>query len=77
MITVLLFARLQDSIGQGQLTYPIAPITLKELLKNLSEQYPQGTFSGVMASVNQRYAEPDDVIQSGDVVALLPAIGGG
>lgn len=77
MITVLLFAGLQESIGQDRLTYSDAPITVRELLKNLSEQYPESPFSGVMASVNQRYAGPDDFIQSGDVVALLPAISGG
>lgn len=77
MITVLLFAGLQDSIGQAKLTYPCAPITVGELLQDLSEQYPESRFTGVMASINQRFAGSGDLIESGDVVALLPAISGG
>jgi molybdopterin synthase sulfur carrier subunit len=30
-----------------------------------------------MVAVNEEYAEPDDVIKSGDTVALIPPVSGG
>lgn len=77
MITVLLFAGLQESVGKSQITYPHSSIKVRELLQSLTEQYPTARFQGVMVAVDEQYAYPEDVIVSGNVVALLPPVGGG
>lgn len=77
MITVLLFAGLRESVGQAQITYPHAPVTVGELIRNLAEQYREARFQGVMAAVGDRYAGPDELIAPGSVVALFPPISGG
>lgn len=77
MINVLLFAGLQESIGQSQITYPHAPIKVRELIENLSIKYGEPRFKGAMVAVNGKVASQEDLINRGNVVALLPPIGGG
>lgn len=77
MITVLLFASLKEAIGQSRITFAHAPVKVSELLDSLSEQYREANFKGVMVAVNEKYANPHDWVDSGNIVALMPPISGG
>lgn len=77
MITVLLFAHLQEEFGANELKIDGEHMTVAEL-KHLIEQKYQVTISEqMMVAVNEEYANEDDNIQTGDVVALIPPVSGG
>lgn len=77
MITVLLFAHLQDEIGQRELKLAIKEITVKDLKQTLTESYHLSQMETTMVAVNEEYALDHDVIRAGDVVALIPPVSGG
>ncbi|AWI11111.1 molybdopterin converting factor subunit 1 [Caldibacillus thermoamylovorans] len=77
MITVLLFAHLQDEIGQRELKLAIKEITVKDLKQTLTESYHLSQMETTMVAVNEEYALDYDVIRAGDVVALIPPVSGG
>ena len=80
-ISILLFAGLADRIGTATLTFnvPGLPLTAGELKSPLSEAYPdaQSQISTAFVAVNQEYAPSEQLIQSGDEVALIPPVSGG
>lgn len=76
MINVLCFAHLKEKIGQEQLELTHNELTVKELLRELRENHSIETDSFIVA-VNEEYADLDDVIKSGDTVALIPPVSGG
>ncbi|KMY54259.1 molybdenum cofactor biosynthesis protein MoaD [Bacillus sp. FJAT-27231] len=76
MINVLCFAHLKEQVGQEQLELAHDELTVKELLQELHEQHSIDTDSLIVA-VNEEYADVDDVIKSGDTVALIPPVSGG
>lgn len=80
-ISILLFAGLADRIGTASLTFnvPGFPLTAGELKLLLSGAYPdvQSQISTAFVAVNQEYALSDQLIQSGDEVALIPPVSGG
>ena len=77
MITVLLFAQLQDSIGKKRIEMEASNISISELKEKLKSTYNLPQIDYVMISVNEEYALPDDMLSSGDVVALIPPVSGG
>ncbi|WP_026905894.1 MoaD/ThiS family protein [Paucisalibacillus globulus] len=77
MITVLLFAQLQDSIGKEQIEMEASNISISELKERLKSTYNLPQIDHVMISVNEEYALPGDMLSSGDVVALIPPVSGG
>ncbi|PPA70711.1 molybdopterin converting factor subunit 1 [Jeotgalibacillus proteolyticus] len=76
MITVQCFAHLREQLGQDQITVEKEKLTVKELLKELTDQYAIQTDS-LMVAVNEEYAEPEDSVTKGDRVALIPPVSGG
>ncbi|EGG31309.1 molybdopterin converting factor subunit 1 [Paenibacillus sp. HGF5] len=80
-ISILLFAGLADRIGTASLAFgvPALPLTTGDLKLLLSEAYPdaQSQIATAFVAVNQEYALPDQLIQSGDEVALIPPVSGG
>ena len=77
MITVLLFAQLQESTGKEKIEVEASNISVSELKEKLKSIYNLSQIDHVMTAVNEEYAFPDDILSSGDVVALIPPVSGG
>lgn len=76
MIDILLFAHLQEVVGEAKLTWSELPITVGELKQKLSEKYKL-SLQAVMIAVNEEYAEDTVELKAGDVIALIPPVSGG
>ncbi|KIL51901.1 molybdopterin converting factor subunit 1 [Jeotgalibacillus soli] len=76
MINIKVFAHLREKLGGEQLTVDHTEITVKELLQELAEKYSIKTDS-IMVAINEEYADSEDLVQSGDTVALIPPVSGG
>ncbi|MCR8850927.1 molybdopterin converting factor subunit 1 [Rossellomorea sp. SC111] len=77
MIKVFLFAHLQERAGRQEVTIDQGELTVKELKERLMDDYHLPSLDGVMVAVNEQYSVEDEVISSGDVVALIPPVSGG
>lgn len=77
MIKILLFAQLQEDIGQSTLLLDANVWTVKQVKEHLQRQYPQVMLQVVMTAVNEEYAFDDDVVKEGDTIAFLPPVSGG
>ncbi|KFN03902.1 molybdopterin converting factor subunit 1 [Bacillus clarus] len=77
MIEVLLFAHLQEEISKPALQIDCEKITVAELKDILVKEYNVAISNQIMIAVNEEYANEDDIIQTGDVVAMIPPVSGG
>lgn len=77
MIRVLLFAHLQEEAGTSELQIEKENITVAELKGIVATEYNVPVLAPIMVAINEEYANEDDTIQSGDVVALIPPVSGG
>ncbi|BCB02484.1 molybdopterin converting factor subunit 1 [Bacillus sp. KH172YL63] len=77
MITVLLFAHLQEEAGTDKLSLPMDGVTIEELKAELQNTHHLTRLDAVMAAINEEYAGNEDTVQSGDTVALIPPVSGG
>ena len=77
MIKILLFAQLQEDIGQSTLVLEANDLTVKQVKEHLQQQYPQVTLQAVMTAVNEEYAFDADIVKEGDTIAFLPPVSGG
>jgi len=77
MIKVLLFAQLQEEIGQSTLFLEANDWTVKQVKEHLQQAYPQATLQASMTAVNEEYAFDDDIVKEGDTIAFLPPVSGG
>ena len=78
MIKILLFAQLQEDIGQSTILLDDANgWTVKQVKDYLVEQYPQATLQAVMTAINEEYAFDHDTVKDGDTIAFLPPVSGG
>ncbi len=77
MIRVLLFAYLQEEAGTSELQIEKENITIAELKDVVAKEYNVPMTASIMVAINEEYANEDDTIQSGDVVALIPPVSGG
>ena len=80
-VRVLLFAALQDAVGESELTVPLAPeaATSTALLNALVDAHPAiGPHRPTLRlAVNQRYVRGDVPLADGDEVALITPVSGG
>jgi molybdopterin synthase catalytic subunit len=79
-ITVKLFATLRQEAGWSQRELDLAEgATLGDLMTYLEQTHPEVRLAGrpVYAAVNQSYAQPDQRLAAGDVVAIFPPVSGG
>lgn len=76
MINILLFAHLQEAIGEAKLTWSELPISVGDLKQKLAEKYNL-SLQSVMVAVNEEYADDDIVLKAEDTVALIPPVSGG
>ncbi|MFI8708381.1 molybdopterin converting factor subunit 1 [Bacillus sp. NPDC077411] len=77
MITVLLFSHLQEEAGTQQLQIDVQNLTVAELKELVMKDYNVFLSQHIMVAINEEYANEDDMIQDGDVVALIPPVSGG
>ncbi|MCU5407548.1 molybdopterin converting factor subunit 1 [Bacillus cereus] len=77
MIEVLLFAHLQEEVSKLALHIGCENITVAELKEVLITKYNVAISSEIMVAINEEYANEDDIIQTGDVIAMIPPVSGG
>jgi len=77
MIRVLLFANLQEEAGRSELQIEKENITVAQLKDVVANEYNVPVSEPIMVAINEEYANEDDRVQSGDVVALIPPVSGG
>ncbi|AFU12771.1 MULTISPECIES: molybdopterin converting factor subunit 1 [Bacillus] len=77
MIEVLLFAHLQEEASKSVLQIDCENISVSELKEVLIKKYNVAISNEIMVAVNEEYANEDDIIQTGDVVAMIPPVSGG
>ncbi|MFD5263428.1 molybdopterin converting factor subunit 1 [Bacillus wiedmannii] len=77
MIEVLLFAHLQEEASKPSLHIDYENITAAELKEVLITKYNVAISSEIMVAINEEYANEDDIIQTGDVIAMIPPVSGG
>ena len=87
-VKVKVFASLREALGRGELVVELGGGSrLLDLLKELVERWPEAfspalrggrPVEGYSVMVNRRRVEDLDVeLRDGDVVAILPPLGGG
>lgn len=79
-IKVKLFALVRQLVGRSELELELPDgATVADLQSRLQAEFPQLHLGngGVLLAVNLRYARPDQVLQEGNEVALIPPVGGG
>ncbi|MDM5193392.1 molybdopterin converting factor subunit 1 [Bacillus hominis] len=77
MIEVLLFAHLQEEVSKPALQIDCEKITVAELKDVLIKKYNVAISKEIMVAINEEYANEDDIVQTGDVVAMIPPVSGG
>ncbi|WP_100402812.1 molybdopterin converting factor subunit 1 [Bacillus sp. FJAT-42315] len=77
MITVLLFAHLQEEIGESQLTIEALEMTVSQVKKWIEERYQVSSLHQVMAAVNENFAMDETIVKEGDTIAFIPPVSGG
>jgi len=79
-IQILLFASLKDALGTPQLALDVPEgATIGEALLLLGEREPKVArfLPHVRVARNLDYASPDETLQNGDELALIPPVSGG
>lgn len=77
---VHLFGITRDIVGgiSTKIDLPSTQTTVGQMLDLLKTQYPSmADVASILVAVNDEYAEPNQVLQSGDEIALIPPVSGG
>ncbi|WP_203362612.1 molybdopterin converting factor subunit 1 [Bacillus sp. REN10] len=77
MITVLLFAHLQEEVGEAQVTIEAAEMTVLQVKKWLEDHYQISSLQQVMTAVNESFATDETLVKQGDTIAFIPPVSGG
>ena len=77
MIKILLFPHLQEEIGVKDFEIEVRETTVQQLKELLKVKFKFPNLDNVMVAINEEYAMEQDVIHSGDTVALIPPVSGG
>ncbi len=76
-VTVLLFAHLRERVGEAELRVALpADRSPAGVLRALLPGGP-GVTGPVLFAINEAWAPADAPLQGGDVLALIPPLGGG
>ncbi len=78
-INVLAFGIVKDIFGSASIETELngAP-TVEELKSTLEEKYPRlKQLASYMVAVNNEYAQQQQVIETGDEIAIIPPVSGG
>ncbi len=77
MIRILLFAHLQEAIGESELSVELSDYSVGQIKDWMEKQYPQLSLQKMMTAVNEEFATDDMVVRDGDTLAFIPPISGG
>lgn len=77
MIELHYFAGIRVLTGIPKESVNFSNQTVEDLWKWADEKYPGIRNSSARIAVNEEYALPSDVIESGDMVAFIPPVSGG
>lgn len=77
MIKLLLFAQLRDQIGKQEIYIDIEGKTVKELKEMLKRSYSLDELDSVMIAINEEFVSDEEIIRTGDIIALIPPVSGG
>ena len=77
MIQVLLFSYLQEAYGEGKLSINKDELTVSELKLILQEEFHLPKLDSVMVAINEGFANNEQMIKAGDIVACIPPVSGG
>lgn len=77
MIKLLFFAELEEIVGSRELTIDQAEMTVSEVKEYLKAEFPTLPVDRAMVAVNEEYAEDNDSVKTGDVIAFIPPVSGG
>jgi len=79
-VSIRLFARFRELAGAETISVRLPPgATVADLRDRLGRLWPDavGLLQASAVAVNEEYAGPDYVIESGDDLALIPPVSGG
>ncbi|EEL71118.1 Molybdopterin biosynthesis protein, subunit D [Bacillus mycoides] len=68
---------MQEEVSKSALHIDRENITVAELKEVLVKEHNVAISNEVMVAINEEYAHEDDIIQTGDVVAMIPPVSGG
>ncbi|CAH2461954.1 Molybdopterin converting factor, subunit 1 [Bacillus mycoides] len=68
---------MQEEASKPALQIDCEKITVAELKDILVKEYNITISKQIMVAINEEYANKDDIIQTGDVVAMIPPVSGG
>jgi molybdopterin converting factor subunit 1 len=77
---VLLFAQLREAIGRDRITIDLSEAaTVSNALEILASQHRviNELRDKLAVAVNERYTRPEQTLNDGDVLALIPPVSGG
>ena len=74
-VTVRLFGPLAQTAGRTSLEVEVAGTTVKDVVDAVAPTLKID--ASVRLVVNTDYAEPSATVKAGDVVSLIPPVGGG
>jgi molybdopterin converting factor small subunit len=76
-VRVRLFGHLAEAAGRGEIAVEISGATAGEVLDRVGRAHPSLKLGGVKLAVNDAYATVKTGVSAGDIVSLLPPVGGG
>jgi len=76
-VRVRLFGHLAEAAKRGEITVEVAGATAAEVVESVARAHPALKLAGVKIAVNDEYATAKREVKNGDVVSLLPPVGGG
>lgn len=77
-LKVLLFATYRDQTGQRELALAVPEGSrVSEVAAQLERDFSELRLQGALAAINEDYAAPDAVLQTGDTLAFFPPVAGG
>ncbi|QMW00100.1 molybdopterin converting factor subunit 1 [Spirosoma foliorum] len=78
-VSVLLFGITRDLTGQSAISISLnQDAQVRDLLSQLHQQFPAlAGIRSLLVAVNGEYAEPDQLLNRNDEIALIPPVSGG
>jgi len=75
----LFFAEAKRIVKKREAEFDFAGKQVSDIKKEFLRQYPafDTIFKSVMFALNERYVSEDVLLKDGDVLAIIPPVGGG
>jgi molybdopterin converting factor subunit 1 len=78
-LEILAFGIAKEIMGGKSVPTELAEgITIRQVRQQLEDQYPQlKKLASYMIAVNDEYAEDEQILKTGDEIAIIPPVSGG